>query len=47
LMFPLCFVLLFGSFVFLYVGPSILFIVFPFFFWVFCVFFMIGRVSSP
>jgi len=44
LMFPLWFVLLGGSFVFLDMGPSILFLVFPLF-WCFDLF-MVGKVSS-
>jgi hypothetical protein len=44
-MFPLWFVLLRGSFVFLEGGPSISFLVFHFFFGCFCLFF-IGKVSS-
>ncbi len=43
-MFPLWFALLGGSFVFLDVGPSILFLVVPF---VLCFsIFMVGKVSS-
>ncbi len=45
-MFPLWFALLDGSFVFLDIGPSILFLVLPFFFFGGCFgLFMIGRVS--
>jgi hypothetical protein len=47
-MFPLQFTLLGGSFVFLDVGPSILFFVFPFYlFWVLWLVYMDGKDPSP